>query len=168
MWDLLEFGDGYVALSLGGVPSEDDSGEKVVDFLIRPSPLLRKRYRIPDSLLSEDFSMRYRVKEKDLIPINMFDAANRRWLYIKNFNHEETELTKWGWKLRKENEMLRDRIMTLEGENMWLLEQLQLAKTNPREFLAQGAEIFEAVTQKMGDMFLKDRNKPESSAFQTS
>ena len=160
-WDILEYGDGYIALALGGIITESEEGEKVVDFMIKPSPLLRKRYNIPDSQLNINLCMSYRVCWRDLIPLNMFDAANRKWLYIKNFRHEQTELTRWGWKLRKENEMLSQRIQTLEGENMWLLEQLQLAKTNPQEFIKQGTEILESVGSRFADILRGDKEKQE-------
>lgn len=147
-WDLFYFGDGYIALAMGGTINEETDGKKVVNFMIKPSPLLRKRYNITDSMLNQNLCMPFRVYEKDLIPWNMFDPANRKWIYIKNFRHEDTVLTNWEWRLRKENEMLTERIQMLEGENMWLLEQLNLAKTNPAEFIAQGAEVFEKVGSK--------------------
>jgi len=147
-WDILEFGDGYIALCLGGVISETAEGQKVVDFIIKPSNLLKKRYGIQDSMLNQNLCMPYRVYEKDLIPLNLFDAANRKWLYVKNFRHEETQMHLWEWRLREENEQLRERNQMLEGENMWLLEQLNLAKTNPAEFIAQGYDVFEKVGTK--------------------
>ena len=48
---MLEFGDAYRALIQGGKEGKDDNGEKIVDFVIKPSPLLRKRYDIKDSML---------------------------------------------------------------------------------------------------------------------
>ena len=156
----LEFGDGYIALIQGGKEEETNEGEKVVDFLIKPSQLLRKRYDIKDNMLDQNRNMPFKVKRKDLVPLNLFDDANKKWLYIKNFNHDETEISKIGWSLREQLAEAEKRVVILEGENIWLSEQLQLAKTNPSEFLAQGAEVFEKVSSKMIDL-LKGRKDRE-------
>ena len=150
-WDLFYFGDGYVALSLGGTVNEDIDGKMVVNLIIKPSPLLRKRYGITDSMLNQNLCMPYKVYESDLIPWSMFDPANRKWIYLKNFRHEDTEITNWEWRLRKENVMFKERIQMLEGENMWLLEQLNLAKTNPAEFIAQSLEVTEKIGAKWAE-----------------
>lgn len=154
-FSILEFGDGYIALIQGGVESKNEEGEAIVDFVIKPSNLLRKRYNIRDNMLNKNQCMHYIVYKKDLIPLNQFDDANKKWLYIKTFNHDETEVSKIAWSLREQLSEKEKRIIVLEGENIWLFEQLHLAKTNPSEFLAQGAEIWEKVLSKTTDMFKK-------------
>ncbi|GAG87170.1 unnamed protein product [marine sediment metagenome] len=61
---MLEFGDGYIALIQGGVKGEDDDGKKIVDFMIKPSEPLKKRYNIKDSMLNKNWAMEFRVFEK--------------------------------------------------------------------------------------------------------
>ncbi len=100
--------------------------------------------------------------KKDLIPINQFDDANRKWLYIKNFNHDETEISKIAWSLRERLAEEEKRIIILEGELLWQSEQLQLAKTNPAEFLAQGAEVWEKVMSKTTDILRGKREKEDT------
>ncbi len=156
----LEFGDGYIALIQGGKEEATSEGEKVVDFTIKPSSSLRKRYDIKDNVLDRNMNMTFRVKKKDLVPLNLFDDANKKWLYIKNFNHDETEISNIGWSLREQLTEAEKKVIILEGENIWLSEQLQLAKTNPSEFLKQGTEVFEAVSSKMIDL-LKGRKDRE-------
>ncbi len=158
---ILEFGDGYIAQIQGATEGTDEEGKKIVDFIIKPSSLLRKRYDIKDSMLDQNRNMPFRVYKKDLIPINQFDDANRKWLYIKTFNHDETEISNIGWSLRERLAEEEKRVIVLEGELIWLSEQLQLAKTNPAEFVAQGAEVFEKVFSRTVDMLKGKREKEE-------
>lgn len=146
---ILEFGDGYIALIQGATEQVLEDGRKVVRFMIRPTNILRKRYRIGDNQLNQNGVMPFIVEKKDLIPINILDDANRKWLYIKTFNHDETGISELGWGLRKQLGEAEKRIFMLEGEILWLSEQLQLAKTNPQEFAAQGIELFDKYSSKM-------------------
>ncbi len=158
---ILEFGDGYIALIQGAVEGKDEEGKGVVDFIIKPSNLLRKRYDIKDDVLDQNRNMPFRVYKKDLIPLNQLDDANRKWLYIKTFNHDETEVSKIGWSLRERLSEEERKVVILEGENIWLFEQLQLAKTSPAEFLAQGAEVWEKVLSKTTDIWKGKKEKEE-------
>lgn len=157
----MEFGDGYLALIQGGVEEEDNEGNKIIKFMIKPSSLLRKRYGIKDSMLNQNGQMPFTVKRDDLIPLNQFDDANRKWLYVKTFNHAETEISKIAWHLRKRLEEREKRIMVLEGELIWMAEQLQLAKTNPAEFITQGTEIFEKLSENLFDLMRGRKDKGE-------
>lgn len=161
VFTILEFGDGYIAMSQGAIESKDDEGREIVDFTIKPSDLLRKRYDIKENMLDQNRNIPFRVFKKDLIPLNQFDDANRKWLYTKTFNHEETEISKIGWNLRARLEEMEKRVMILEGELIWLSEQLQLAKTNPNEFLAQGFDIFDKYSSKMLEFGKGKKDKDE-------
>ena len=160
-YSLLEFGDGYLALIQGGVEKVDNDGKRVVEFMIKPSDLLRKRYDIKDSVLNQNGALNFKAFKKDLIPLNQFDDANRKWLYIKTFNHDETEISKIGWNLRKRLEEMEKKVMVLEGELIWMSEQLQLAKTNPAEFITQGTEVFEKISSKLADIYKSKRDKDD-------
>jgi len=158
---ILEFGDGYLALSQGGIEGTDEEGRAIVDFIIKPSDLLRKRYDIREDMLDQNRNMPFRVFKKDLIPLNLYDDANRKWLYIKTFKHDETEVSKVGWDLRKRLEEMEKRVLVLEGELIWLSEQLQLAKTNPQEFAAQGMEIFDKMSSKWLELMKGKKEKED-------
>lgn len=146
-WSTLIFGDGYNALMRGAIEIEDEDGIKIIEATIQPHTHLRKRYNIKDSDLDNNGNISsYKMKKNDLIPLNQFDDANRTWLYIKNYNGEETEITNVEWKLRKLLEESEKKRRILEGENTWYSEQLLLAKTNPIEFAGQSLEIFEKIT----------------------
>jgi len=112
-------------------------------------------------MLDQNRNMPFRVFKKDLIPINQLDDPNRKWLYINTFNHDETEISKIGWSLRERLAEEEKRVIVLEGELIWQSEQLQLAKTNPAEFLAQGTEVFEKVFAKTVDILKGKRDKDE-------
>ncbi len=154
------FGDGYFALVQGSTEGETDDGEKIVDFVIKPSQLLRKRYDIKDSMLNRNMNMTFRVKKKDLIPMNQFDDANKKWIYIKTFNHDDTEMSKPGWALREQLAEEQKKNKLLEGQIIWQADQIQLAKTNPAEYIMQGAEVFEKVSSKMADL-IKGKSEKE-------
>ena len=160
-YTILEFGDGYIALIMGGVEEEDAKGQQIISFMIKPSNLLRKRYNIRDSMLNQNGQMPFKAKKDDLIPLNQFDDANKKWLYVKTFNHVDTEISKIGWNLRKRLEEMRERVIVLEGELLWMSEQLQLAKTNPTEFIMQGAEIYEKLSSNMIDLIKGRPNKDD-------
>lgn len=149
---ILEFGDGYIAMTQGGTQKVDNEGRKIIEFLIKPSNLLRKRFDIREEQLNNNGAMLYSVLREDLIPINMFDDANRKWLYVKNFDREDTEITRLSWDLRRRLQDSERRVMVLEGELIWLSEQLQLAKTNPAEFAAQGFELVDKLGTKIASL----------------
>lgn len=148
-YTILEFGDGYIALIMGGIEEENEKGQKIVKFMIKPSNLLRKRYNIKESMLNQNGQLPFTVKKDDLIPLNQFDDANKKWLYVKTFSHAETEISKIGWSLRKRLEEMSERVIVIEGELIWMSEQLQLAKTNPTEFITQGTEIYEKLSSNL-------------------
>lgn len=160
-YTILEFGDGYIAMCQGAIESKDEEGIEIVDFIIKPSELLRKRYDIKENMLDQNRNIPFKVLKKDLIPLNQFDDANRKWLYIKTFNHSETEISKIGWSLRTRLAEMEKRVIILEGELIWLSEQLQLAKTNPNEFLSQGFEIFDKYSSKMLEFSKGKKDKDE-------
>jgi len=157
---ILEFGDGYLALIQGGIKKTNEEGIRMVELMIKPSDLLRKRFEIKDNMLNQNGVMPFKMNEDDLIPLNQFDDANRKWLYIKTFNHDETEISKIGWILRKRLEETEKRVIVLEGELIWMSEQLQLAKTNPAEFISQGAEVYEKVLR-MVESFRGKKDKDD-------
>lgn len=158
---ILEFGDGYIALIRGAIKQVLEDGRKVIRFMIEPSNLLRKRYRIGDNQLNQNRQMPFIAETNDLIPINILDDANRKWLYIKTFNHDETELSNLGQNLRKQLSESQKRVVMLEGEILWLSEQLQLAKTNPQEFAAQGWEMFEKYGSKILELTKGKKEKED-------
>ena len=67
---ILEFGDGYIALIQGATEQVLEDGRKVVRFMIKPSNILRKRYRIGDNQLNQNGQMPFIAETKDLIPIS--------------------------------------------------------------------------------------------------
>ncbi len=158
---ILEFGDGYIALIQAGIEGENDDGQKVVDFMIEPSDLLKKRYNIKDSMLNQNRALPFRVLKNDLIPLNLLDEANKKWLYIKTYDHQETEVSNIGWDLRKRLEGKEKQLWVVQGEMIWLSEQIQLAKTNPAEFIIQGTEVFEKSLSKVLDLVKGKREKEE-------
>ncbi len=150
-----------MALIQEGVEKMDEEGQRIIEFMIKPSDLLKKRYNIRESLLDRNNNIPFKAYKQDLIALNQFDDANRKWLYLKTYNHDETEVSKVGWEQRKKIAEMQKRIIFLEGELIWLSEQLQLAKINPAEFATQGMEIFEKVSSRMTEMMRGKKDKEE-------
>jgi hypothetical protein len=159
-YPLLEFGDGYVACATGSIEFEED-GIKWLEVTIEPSEILKKRYNIKDSELKGGKSIIIKIKRNDVILMNPFDAANNKWLYIKNYRGESTEIANIGWDLRKRLEESERKRRILEGENTWYSEQLLLAKTNPIEFAGQTLEIFEKITANTIEALKTKKEKEE-------
>lgn len=158
-WGILEFGDGYIAMLQGGLPSVTiRDGKKIVEVIIKPHELLRKRYNIKDSDLDTNGNTKFQMSEDDLIPLNLFDDANRKWLYKKTYKHQETDLSNHEWVLTKRIEQERMKRVMIEGYLIHLSEQLQLAKNNPAEFLNQGFEYFVKMQESMSG-FIKRKEE---------
>lgn len=150
-----------MALIQEGVEKMDEEGQRIIEFMIKPSDLLKKRYNIRESMLDRNKNIPFKAYKQDLIALNQFDDANRKWLYLKTYNHDETEVSKVGWEQRKKIAEMQKRIIFVEGELIWLSEQLQLAKTNPAEFATQGMEIFDKVSSRTIEMMRGKKDKED-------
>lgn len=140
---ILEFGDGFLATLASGVESVDEKGQIIVDMVILPEDLLKKRYNLPDSDLNSSGWMHFKVNKIDLVPLNVFDSAKRKWLYLKTFDKQETAISRLSKDLREEIKFLGNELSRQEGDVIFLIEQLDLARNNPAEFMNQGMEMVE-------------------------
>ncbi|CAK0756832.1 hypothetical protein CCP1ISM_60028 [Azospirillaceae bacterium] len=160
-WSTLIFGDGYIALMQGAIEKEE-GGIRIVEVTIKPHTHLRKRYNIREGDLDNNGNITsYRMKKDDLIPLNLFDDANRTFLYVKNYNHQDTDVGRMEWDLRKRLEEKDKKLWVMEGELIHQSEMLNLAKTNPMEFAALPLEIFEKMMDNMANMFSKTKREKE-------
>lgn len=158
-WSILEDGLGYNVLVLGGVPGHDVEGREIVTFLIKPDDVVRKRYNLRrDVELDNNGNMKITVLKIDLIPLNMYDDANKKWLYVKNLKHEETELSQREINLKNVINFKDRRLLLLEAQILRLAEQLELAKNNPAKFIKQGAEVFQESAKAFSDLIKKDKD----------
>jgi len=139
-YPFLIFGDGYMAMITGGIEKKDAEGRAVVELQIVPEELMRKRYNITKDKLNINGVMAYTVLRKDLIPLNIFDKAKERWMYLKTFKREETDIGNPGKFLRARLEELEKYSWMLEGDNIYLSEQVIASRMNPAEVMAQGTE----------------------------
>jgi hypothetical protein len=161
-WSILVFGDGYIALMKGAIEKEDSEGNIVVEATIEPHELLRKRYNIKENELDNNGNIQsYQMMKEDLIPMNLFDDANRKWLYIKNYLHQETNISNISWDLRKQFVEERKKRIILEGHNIFLSEQLSISKQNPAEFLSQGLEFFQKINNGILETIRTKKEKEE-------
>lgn len=160
-WSILEDGLGYNVLVVGGVPGIDKDGREIVTFTCKPDEVVRKRYkfRIGVEIDPETNNMKIICLKQDLIPLNMYDDSNRKWLYVKTFRHEPTELSNRESNIKIELNRMAKRILLLEAENIRLNEQLELARTNPAKFIKQGAEVFQEAMKGITELTRKPGEK---------
>lgn len=137
----LIFGNGYIAMIVGGIEKEDRDGRTIVELQIIPEELMRKRYGINREQLNINGVMPFTVLRKDLRPMNLFDKAKERWLYIKTYDGKEVD------GIGSESKFLAARLDELEkenwmyqGDNIFLSEQCIALRMNPGEVMAQGTE----------------------------
>lgn len=154
-WGILEFGDGYIAQMQGATTIENQDGTRVIEAIIKPEELMKKRYNIKDSELDTNGNLTFKMNFNDLVPLNLFDDAKRKWLYIKTFKYKETEISNIGWELRRRLEEERKKRIILEGNLIWYAEQLSLAKNNPVEFMGQGLELFNKMQESVANLMKK-------------
>ena len=158
-WAVLEDGLGYNVLITGGIPKIDNQGREIVEFMIKVDEVVRKRYNFRRGVeLNEQDSLKLVVLKQDLIPLNLYDDANKKWLYVKSLNHEPTELSKREENLKIVINIKEKRMALLEAENIRLNEQLLLFRTNPAMAAAQGAEIFEKTAKAVAEL-IRPREK---------
>ena len=155
-WSILEDGLGYNVLVIGGMPKIDGEGRECITFTIKPDEIVRKRYNLRrDVELDINGNMKFIVLKTDLIPLNMFDDANKKWLYTKSLRHEPTELSEREVFLQKQINTKDKRILLIEAENIRLQEQLELARTSPAKFIKQGAEVFQESAKAFSELMKK-------------
>jgi hypothetical protein len=159
-WGVIEDGLGYNVLVTGGMPSVDKEGRAIVILTIMPDDIVRKRYNLRrDIELDSDGKMKLIVLKTDLIPLNMFDDANRKWLYTKSFRHEPTELSDREVFLQKKLNTYERKVLLLEADVLRLQEQLEIARTNPAKFIKQGAEVFQESAKAFSEMMKRPEEK---------
>lgn len=152
-WSILMDGLGYQVLVVGGMPGTDKDGKEVVTFNIKPDDIVRKRYNWRGGEEIDNFGNKKIIIAKiDLIPLNVYDDANKKWLYVKSFNHEETDLSKRERSLKMEIDRLNQENMQLDAENIRLNEINELLRTNPEKAIYAGSEVFQKVAQGLSSL----------------
>lgn len=158
-WSILEDGLGYNVLVVGGLPGIDSEGREIVEFTIKVDDVVKKRYKLRRNIeLNEQDNMKLIVLKQDLIPLNMYDDANKKWLYVKSLTNNQTELSQRESNLKTIINVKDKRILLLEAENIRLNEQILLFRTNPAMAAAQGAEVFEKTAKAVADLI---QRRPE-------
>lgn len=154
-------GLGYSVLSLGGVPAKDQNGKEVIKFVIKVDEVVRKRYGLRKGVEIDDNNTMHLVVDKlDLIPMNMYDDTNRKWLYVKSLDHHPTEISRREENLKTLINSRERRILLLDAEIIRLSEQLELARTNAAKFISQSGEVYEkAYASASRNLQQKEENK---------
>jgi len=143
-WSILEDGLGAQVLAFGGVPFVDNQNRKCIKWRVKPDDYVKKRYklRMGEELDAQGF-WTIITQVADLIPLNIYDDANKKWMYTKSFRHEATDLSQREEQLQSKLDFAGKKILLLQGQVIRLTEQLDDASLNTGKVLEQSAQIAE-------------------------
>lgn len=155
-YSILEDGLAYHVLIFGALPGKEE-GREIVTFTIHPNDKVRKRYnwRIGREIDPVTGNMKFKVAKIDLVPMNMYDDANKTWLYVKSFDHEPTELSQREEKLKIQLIQKDNKIELMDAQLLRQNEQLDMAINNPAKFIQQGTEVFKEALKGVTDILRK-------------
>lgn len=159
-WSILEDGLGYQVLIVGAIPTVDRDGREVIVFNIKPDDIVRKRYNLRRGIeINDQGNVKLTINRVDLIPLNLYDDANKKWIYVKSFNHDKTELSKREETLKLEIARLNTENSQLDAENIRVNEINELLRTNPGKYLAMSSEYFQEMMKGVSNL---NQNKEKS------
>lgn len=158
-WPVLIDGLGYMFLVVSGMPEIDNAGRRIVKFMLKCGDKERKRYSLSANKLNKNMNYELIAQEHDLIPLNMYDSANKKWLYVKSLLGEETPLSFRERDLKIKMDEKEKTILTLQAENIWLNEQITLIKTNPAKAISQYGEVFSEAIKSVGQVYQKSQEQ---------
>lgn len=157
-WPILIDGLGYGYLLVEGMPSTDRDGREIITLVLKTDEVSRKRYNLtcPKDVDENGYAQKI-ILRSDLIDMNPFDEANKKWLYVKGFHGEKTNISEREKELKYEIERLKRAMAILDADNIRLNEQLELAKLQPQKFIKQGAEVFQESAKAFSELMRKDK-----------
>lgn len=156
-WSILTDGRGYNVLLLGGVPFTDGQGRKAVRLRIQVDDIVKKRYPQIIGALDDSNRMNLIVLESDLVALNIFDDANRKWQYLRTLTGDSTDLSERETMWRDRVSFAENRNLLLEAQIVKLNEQLELAKLEAGKYVSQGVEVYEKATSVIASAVQKAR-----------
>ena len=142
---ILQDGNGYQVMIFGGMPFIDSAGRRCIKFKIFPDNIVRKRYNLRKGaeLDDTDGTMFITCLEIDIIPLNPYDDANKKWLYVKRFKHDTTNVSDREMFLKGKLNFLDKQVLLLQAKVIKLQEELNLATLQTGKYLSQSAEVIE-------------------------
>lgn len=156
---LLMDGFGYNTLYMGGMPSIDKDGREIVTLTLKTDEVVRKAYNLGKGKVDENGYWKLTVHKVDLIPMNLFDETNRKWLYIKSFNGTDTDISKRDAELRLQLDYAKRNILLRDSQIVRLAERLELAKNNPAKFLKESMEVHESSIRTVAEAMMKEKER---------
>lgn len=153
-------GLGYTFLNMGGMPDVERDGTEVIRFILQTDPLSRKRYNLRGGVeVDEQFNTKLTVKRIDVIELNPYDPANKKFLYVKDFRGNETNLSLRERDLKIENERLKKTILIQQASILKLREENSIAMLNPGKLLKMNNEVFQETLKNVSDSLLRKKEE---------
>lgn len=142
---ILQDGNGYQVMLMGGMPFVDNNGRRCVKLKIFPDNIVRKRYNLRRGaeLNENDGTMFIICLEIDVIPLNPYDDSNRKWLYVKSFKHDATHVSDRESFLKNKLNTYEHQVLLLQAKVIKLQEELNLATLQTGKYLSQSGELIE-------------------------
>ena len=142
---------------LGGMPGIDKDGREIVTLILKTREKNQKWYNLKEGIdLDKNQNIKIKMLKSDLIPMNVYNKSNERWLYTKTLRHEATEISNREKNLQTELQIKQNRMLLLEAEIIRLSEQLKLARLAPGEFIKQGTEVFQESAKVLAELQKKE------------
>lgn len=161
-WPTLLDGLGYSFLMVGGMPGKDRDGREIITLTLKTDETTRKRYNLRlGKEVDELGNVNLVIGAMDLIALNPLDKANEKWIYIKSFDGQETDLSKRESfiKMKYEKEVSKNSL--LQATNAKLVEQLELAKTNPAKYIKQYSEVYQDAYKNAAESLMKGKGEQQ-------
>lgn len=157
-WPVLLDGLGYEFMLVGGMPGKDRDGRDIFKLTLQTTELTRKRYNLKLGKEIDEFGKTELVVfAMDLFPMNPLDKANEKWIYVKSFDGQDTDLSKRESSIKTKYEKEIAKNSLLQATNAKLVEQLELAKTNIPKYIKQYSEVYQDAYKNLADSINKDK-----------
>jgi hypothetical protein len=164
-YPLIVFGDYFIAQIIKMVQGKNAKGEDIWKMTLIPTPELAKKYNVTMDMLDENLSIP-REYPIDMIKLENSDPSWTVYSCLVNFNGEDcpNQISSKIYIESLKVQGLRRMIDLMKGENAWLREQLEKAKTNIAQFIKE--YIMAPASEMNISQILQSQQQPGTTGFQ--
>lgn len=149
----------YRFMNMGGVPTIDREGRRVIKFRLQTDEVTRKAYEIKKGECDDENCVEITVNENDIIWLNKYDEARRMILYVKTFRGDNTDLSEREAFWKGEAQKKDAKILQREAEVLALREENNTIKTNPFKFMKQYGDMSKDMMSGLAEALMKKKDE---------